>query len=160
MVTAAVREQEAGPLPAERTAARVVVGVDGSSSSVRALAWAAGEAEQRHSLLQVVSAWHPVSSAYQGTSDLATIRGRRRVLGELIVELLGTRPGIDVVVDVVRGSPAPVLLEAAEESALLVLGHRGRGGFEGLRLGSVGLHCVMHASCPVAIVKEEEQERS
>ena len=153
----AVCGHEAGPLPPERTAGRVVVGVDGSPSSIGALRWAAAEAERGDSLLQVVSAWHPVSSSSPGTSDLATIRDRRRVLGELIVELLGARPGIDVVVDVVRGSPAPVLLEAAEESALLVLGRRGRGGFDGLQLGSVGLHCVMHASCPVAIVKEQER---
>ncbi len=151
-------DQEARPREAGPLATRVVVGVDGSPSSIRALLWAADEAQQRRVLLQVVSAWQPhLLGGPEGTPDLATVRDRRRVLGGLIVERLGERPGIDVVVDVVRGSPAPVLLEAAEESALLVLGHRGRGGFEGLQLGSVGLHCVMHASCPVAIVKDQER---
>jgi len=153
MATAA--DEHAQPLWAGAAVMPVAVGVDGSPSSIEAFAWAASEAQRRGALLRVVSAWQPDRSrGSAGASDVAAVRDRRRVLGELIVETIGANPEIDVMVEVVRGSPAPVLLEAAEESALLVLGRRGRGGFPGMRLGSVGLHCVMHASCPVAIVQD------
>jgi nucleotide-binding universal stress UspA family protein len=53
----------------------------------------------------------------------------------------------------VAGGPAPVLLDAAKGADLLVLGHRGQGAFSSAVLGSVGLQCVLHATCPVTIVR-------
>ncbi|WP_420492715.1 universal stress protein [Kitasatospora camelliae] len=53
-----------------------------------------------------------------------------------------------------EGTPAWVLLAAAKEHAsLLVVGHRGLGGFEGALLGSVGQYCVQHSPCPVVVVR-------
>lgn len=51
------------------------------------------------------------------------------------------------------GSPGKVLVEQARRADALVLGHRGRGAFASVLLGSVGLHCVLHATCPVTIVR-------
>jgi nucleotide-binding universal stress UspA family protein len=51
-----------------------------------------------------------------------------------------------------EGQPAEVLVEAAEDADLLVVGSRGLGGFRGLLLGSVGQQCAHHARCPVVIV--------
>jgi nucleotide-binding universal stress UspA family protein len=62
-------------------------------------------------------------------------------------------PLVSVDVEAVAGGPAPVLLDAAEGADLLVLGHRGRGAFSSAVLGSVGLQCVLHATCPVTIVR-------
>ena len=46
-----------------------------------------------------------------------------------------------------------MLVEASEGADLLVLGHRGRGAVRSALLGSVGLHCVLHATCPVTVVR-------
>jgi len=62
-------------------------------------------------------------------------------------------PLVSVDVEAVAGGPAPVLRDAAEGADLLVLGHRGRGAFCSAALGSVGLQCVLHATCPVTIVR-------
>ena len=51
---------------------------------------------------------------------------------------------------------AKALIDQSRDADLLVLGHRGRGGFKSAVLGSVGLHCVLHATCPVTIVRPEK----
>ena len=53
------------------------------------------------------------------------------------------------------GPAAKALIEQAADADLLVVGHRGRGGFKSAVLGSVGLHCVLHATCPVTVVRPE-----
>jgi nucleotide-binding universal stress UspA family protein len=53
---------------------------------------------------------------------------------------------------VVQGHPAKVLIEAAANADLLVVGSRGHGGFVGALLGSVSHRCVAHATCPVVVV--------
>jgi nucleotide-binding universal stress UspA family protein len=54
---------------------------------------------------------------------------------------------------VIAGHPAQVLIDAAREAQLLVVGSRGHGGVAGALLGSVGQHCVQHATCPVVVVR-------
>ena len=54
------------------------------------------------------------------------------------------------------GPAAKALIDQSRDADLLVLGHRGRGGFKSAVLGSVGLHCVLHATCPVTIVRPEK----
>jgi nucleotide-binding universal stress UspA family protein len=59
-----------------------------------------------------------------------------------------------------RGTPASAVLVAESERAdLLVVGHRGHGGVTGVVLGSVALHCVSHAHCPVTVVRRAPQPR-
>jgi nucleotide-binding universal stress UspA family protein len=64
-----------------------------------------------------------------------------------------TSPPMPVEIDVTTGRPARVLLNAAQDADLLVLGHCGRGTPVGALLGSVGLQCVLHAPSPVTIVR-------
>jgi len=59
----------------------------------------------------------------------------------------------EVTVHVRRGRPAEVLVEVSRHAAVLVVGHRGRGALTSAVLGSVGLHCVLHARCPVTVVR-------
>ena len=66
------------------------------------------------------------------------------------------RDAVAVDVLVLTGSPANVLLEQSRDAELLVLGHRGRGGFASAMLGSVGLQCVLHGAGPVTIVRPEK----
>jgi nucleotide-binding universal stress UspA family protein len=59
---------------------------------------------------------------------------------------------VPISVVAVAGPPGATLVSESEGAALLVVGHRGRGALAGTILGSVGLHCLRHASCPVTVV--------
>jgi len=67
--------------------------------------------------------------------------------------VLGEHPTVVVETSVAEGSPGHALVEAAKGAELLVVGNRGRGGFAGALFGSVSLHCVSHAPCPVVVVR-------
>lgn len=139
---------------------RIVVGVDGSESSAQALRWAVRQARLTGSALEAVSSWeYPAYYGWGGTvldDTAADLEGNaRQMLAEAVREAAGAHPGVDIRTRVECGVPARVLLDAAEGAALLVVGSRGRGGFVGALLGSVGQHCVQHAPCPVVIVRGE-----
>jgi nucleotide-binding universal stress UspA family protein len=78
----------------------------------------------------------------------------RQMVDDVIAETTwdGTPP--EVSVDAFAGRPAEVLVDVAREADELVVGHRGRGAFGSIVLGSVGLGCVLHAACPVTVVPE------
>lgn len=132
---------------------RIVVGVDGSEGADAALAWAIGEARLRGARLEVVH-----SFTYPIMGDLPTVADADALFvqeAEAILERTVARSEVgDVEFDarVVRGSAAAVLLDAARDADLLVVGSRGRGGFAGLVLGSVSQQCAQHAPCPIVIV--------
>jgi nucleotide-binding universal stress UspA family protein len=65
---------------------------------------------------------------------------------------LPVESSVPVTTSVVQGYPARELLRAAEGADLLVVGSRGHGELSGMLLGSVSLHCVTHATCPVVVV--------
>jgi nucleotide-binding universal stress UspA family protein len=144
---------------------RVVVGVDGSPGAREALALALVGAARRGAALDVV-ATYPVTLVWTGgvpvdIPDTGAVRAdTERRVRELVDEVqreesLAGIPGIAAVAVralTVEGRPVPVLLEAAESADLLVVGSRGRGAIRSALLGSVALHCVTHASCPVVVV--------
>ena len=147
---------------------RIVVGVDGSSGSRDALACALEEAHLRGAALHVVYAWRmpfalmlpePTIAGFAPLSveDLERLEVQLReqatqLAAGQIQEVLGNDPDVDVRSEVVEGDPAEVLVEAAQGADLLVVGSRGRGGFAGLLLGSVGQQTAQHAPCPVIVV--------
>ncbi|MEQ8146095.1 universal stress protein [Streptomyces sp. OP7] len=141
---------------------RVVVGVDGSPSSRQALRWAVRQATLTGGTVRALNAWDypqyhgalgwlPPSS---GDEDELEARARED-LTRCVEETLGTRPPAEVRTEVQYGTPASVLLRAARDASLLVVGSRGLGGFAGLLLGSVAQHCAQHAACPVVVVRED-----
>jgi nucleotide-binding universal stress UspA family protein len=140
---------------------RIVVGIDGSAESKRALRWAVAEAKLRGAALRVVHAWmFPYTAAGPGLDpmlDAQVIDDVRRSAEGLVerelAELGDEAAGVDIERAVVEGAPAPTLIEAAQGSDLLVVGSRGHGGFSGLLLGSVGQQCSHHAPCPLVIVR-------
>src|SRR5580704_2974472 len=134
---------------------RIVVGVDGSPSSVEALTWAARQAALTGGPLDVLLTWHlPVGDPLASIDDDGDLLvDAERVLAQTITSVLGDSPGIEYSAEVVEASPAAALLEAAVGADLLVLGSHGRGELSGLLVGSVTQHCITHAPCPVVVVR-------
>ncbi len=139
--------------------ARVVVGVDGSESSLRALRWAAAHATMMRVPLAVVTAWNfPEHAAPLGIvaqvpwQDELLVQARAK-LDEIVTATLGAERPELVEAEVIRGNAAAVLLEEAATTDLLVVGSKGRGAFSELLLGSVSERCVRHARCPVVVIR-------
>lgn len=152
----------------------VVVGVDGSAESLRALDFALGQAAGRKVPLRVLRAWHLPAMAWgtplpgwnlvvpPGQAPGAPLgfdpeevrRAEREALDELLAARRDTHPEVDIRPEVTLDNPASMLIEAASSAQLVVVGSRGRGGFRGLLLGSVSQQVMHHARCPVAVVRE------
>jgi nucleotide-binding universal stress UspA family protein len=146
-------------------AGRVVVGVDGSDRSVRALRFAADEARVRGAVLQVVHAWTLPYLGFAGRSGALPQDAIDEVAaraGETLRDTMhrgsvdATRP--DVQMWLVEGLPHLSLLEAAGQADLLVVGSRGYGGWKGLLMGSVSAHCITQSPCPVAVVRADDAD--
>ncbi len=144
----------------------IVVGIDGSDGSKRALEWAADEARRRHVSLTLVGAWSLPAEAYGamgwtgvGPELLEDLRATtRRRLDDICAQFSAQLDGLRVERIVVEGAAAPALVEAAADADLLVVGTRGHGGFTGLLLGSVSQQCAHHSLCPVVIVPPTRRE--
>jgi nucleotide-binding universal stress UspA family protein len=141
---------------------RIVVGIDGSGSSEAALRWAIGQARLTGGPVDAVISWRiPVDFGMGGAGVIATFDWEgvaTSTLAETVGRVLGSSDGELVTQRVVMGHPAHVLLDAAEDAALLVVGSRGRGGFTGMLLGSVSQHVVARAACPVVVVRAPAAE--
>jgi nucleotide-binding universal stress UspA family protein len=141
----------------------IVVGIDGSESARFAARWAAREAELRAAAVLLVSAWELPTygfsfGAVAVSEDMmkALRRAAEDNLADATDEVRTIAKEIDVSTEVVEGNAAGVLLEAARDADLLVVGSRGLGGFRELLLGSVSQHCAHHAGCPVVIVRHPD----
>ncbi|MQA02438.1 MAG: universal stress protein [Streptosporangiales bacterium] len=133
---------------------RIVVGIDGSEPSKRALRWAVRQAELLGGRVDAVAAWE-YQDAYVWLLDTSRVRyddEANAMLTKTIEEVLGSEPVVEVRPQVRHGDPATMLLEVADGAALLVVGNRGHGAFVGAFLGSVSFRCVHHANCPVVVV--------
>jgi nucleotide-binding universal stress UspA family protein len=132
----------------------VVVGVDGSAGSRAALAFALDEGARRRCWLRVVTAFEPAS--YRGVADAEVegevVRRTREFVNEVLDRLRRDGPVVPLSIVAVAGPAGTVLVAESEGSALLVVGHSGRGLLARAAQGSVGRFCVLNASCPVTIV--------
>src|SRR5215207_9711063 len=140
---------------------QVVVGVDGSPAAREAVKFAVRDAALRGAELVAVMSveapehrWidpyavreHPAAGYLEQAEDTL-----RRILAEV-----GTT-GVPVhTVVSTEFAPAELILRSAG-AELLVVGSRGRGGFRGMVMGSVSLQCVLHAHCPVTVVRPEHR---
>ncbi|GGQ50673.1 universal stress protein [Couchioplanes azureus] len=137
----------------------IVVGVDGSPGSRKALNWAAAEAADHGADLVVVNVWEhtllppagnvSVSERYVPDPSQRTAED----LVQVIKEELGEQPPVLVKPQVKQGRAAKVLIDESAGADLLVVGKRGHGGFAGLVLGSVSQHVAAYANCPVTVVR-------
>ncbi len=141
---------------ADVTASPVVVGVDGSTSSLEAVEWAGNYAATTGTPVKLVAAWDwpnsygwpvPVPDSYSPSADAD------RVLAAASARLLEHHPSLSVTTVTVQGHPAHVLVDASKEAALLVVGCRGHSQLAGIFIGSVSEHCAARAHCPVVVVR-------
>ncbi len=141
----------------------IVVGVDGSGHSRRALEWALKEAALRQAPLTVLTVHQAITgysggiSSYPEDAEL-TEKAREAAQAETDKVLAGLDgPGPEsVTVTAVHGFPVEELIKAASDADIIVLGSRGAGGFTRLLMGSVAGQVAQHATCPVLIVPPEE----
>jgi nucleotide-binding universal stress UspA family protein len=138
----------------------VVVGVDGSPESVAALRWAARYATATGARVRALLAWHypgavggpPPGMAPETVHD-QTEAQMHATLDAAIATAYQGQEAAAVEKGTVYGHPAQALVEASREADLLVVGHQGHGGFTGMLVGSVSIHCVTGAFCPVVVVR-------
>jgi nucleotide-binding universal stress UspA family protein len=136
---------------------RIVVGVDGSDSSKAALRWAIRQAKLTGESVDAVTAWHyPAAYGWApGADDAVDLEtSAKNVLAEAFAEVSALEPEVRVRPVVAEGLAAEVLLRTARGADLLVVGSRGHGGLASALLGSVSLYCVLHAHCPVLVLRD------
>jgi nucleotide-binding universal stress UspA family protein len=140
---------------------KIVVGIDGSEASRKALRWAVHEAKVREAALLVVHTWPAPHVALGPNPRMGPLpdvhEAERRIADDLVereLEATGARAArIEIDREVVEGSPARTLLDAAEGADLLVLGSSRHGALAGVVLGAVGQQCIRYAPCPIVIVR-------
>jgi len=133
---------------------RIVVGVDGLSSS-EAVRFGVEEAALRGASVLVVSTWqYPVLGTRPTSPEAAELleSGARALLEEAIAACRTTHPQVRLDTLVRMGHPAEVLAEQARSADLVVVGSRGRGGFATLMLGSVAISVLHRVAGPVLVV--------
>ncbi|EST26129.1 MULTISPECIES: universal stress protein [Streptomyces] len=139
---------------------RIVVGVDGSASSVKALHWAVRQAGLTGDTVEAAIGWEYPASAWATMApgippefDPEQLAGQ--ILDETLESALGKEGAAAVDRQVVGAPAAQALLDRAEGAVLLVVGDRGYSGFKAALLGSVSLHVTQHATVPVVVVRGE-----
>lgn len=142
------------------TIPRIVAGVDGSPSSLAALQWAVRQAGLTGGSVQAVIAWQfPAAVGGYAWAPVAVLESTdyeeiaQKVVADAIAAVDPAGRDVPISTLVREGNAAQVLIDAAADADLLVVGSRGHGGFAGALLGSVSQHCVHHAPCPVAVIR-------
>lgn len=149
--------------PAGTARASILVGVDGSESSVAAVRLAAELGEKLDVDVHALGVWnYPTllyGNYYYPESDITPEEDARRVVDAALHTAFGTEVPNRVTGGIQKGRPAEVLVERSKDATMLVLGTRGLGGFAGLLLGSVSAECTAHAHCPVLVVHADGRRR-
>ena len=141
---------------------RIVVGVDGSDESKKALHWAAEAARLRKGALEIVTVYSPpfVPRGVMNAGQIEEILNAPvHEAEQLLQKFAGEVEGVETVrtYAVANANPAHALIRHSREAAMLVVSARGLGAFRRLVLGSVSQQVAQHAECPVVIIRPEEE---
>ena len=139
----------------------VVAGLDGSDSALRAVKWAAVEAERRGAVLRIVHAELPLPADAPDLTGMARTALHDEAMAwvrKATTVAQEVAPAVEVDVHVQVATAAWLLERESRTAALVVVGSRGLGGFTGLLLGSVAVALASHAKCPVVVVRGEGNE--
>lgn len=148
------------------TPQRIVVGIDGSPAAARAAEWAAHTATRRGAGLHLLHALN-----LTGTASLLSrlpfeeyrqnqTKQAESLLDELRTELLRSHPRLSISTEISSDEATETLVAATYHAALTVVGTRGRGGFPGLAIGSVGLRLAAHCHGPIVLVPGRDAARN
>lgn len=133
----------------------IVVGLDGSAASDRALEWALQEGQRRGWTVEVVTAFG--HNTHGGLDETTVTRHSREAAEKAQVEQIDRvaepyRDEVTLAVDVLEGPPVKRLIEAAQHARLLVVGSHGYGRIRTILVGSVAAGCIRNATCPVVVL--------
>jgi nucleotide-binding universal stress UspA family protein len=138
----------------------VVVGIDGSTESIAALGWASRYAAATGAKVRAVHAWHypeAFGMALEGRAPQSVTakveQGLRDELAKAVAQVYPDPAGAGLETALRYGHPVEVLIDESENADLLVVGHHGHHAFTGMLVGSVSIHCVTSAACPVVVVR-------
>jgi nucleotide-binding universal stress UspA family protein len=144
-----------GPVPHDAPLKRIVVGIDGHEESKTAVHWACALAVATGAALEVIHAWeypYRTKDAVFGSPQVDMQRDATEFTEALVAGLSDDDRAAISATHVLEGLTADVLIDAAKDADLIVVGSRGRGGVRSLLLGSVSRKVVQHATCSVAVV--------
>lgn len=132
---------------------RIVVGVDGSPTSLDALEWAVREARLRRATLEIVhtSLFRQVALELDAFAKCKELE--RSILDAAVAKARAMAPEINVRGRITDPPAGESLVDVSKDADLLVVGSRGLGHLKKFTLGSVSQDCVHHAQCPVAIIR-------
>ena len=144
----------------------IVVGVDGSPASAKALKWASNYAEHVGHNLKIVTTWDAeyvavAIAAFGGDAPSDdSIESRHALAASLqtksIADVFGdTQLPSWVSLELIEGRASDALVRASDGAELLVVGTRGHGHIADMVLGSVSTYCVLHAHCPVTVIRAD-----
>lgn len=139
---------------------RIVVGVDGSEASRLAVQWARDEAVLRKATLELVHVY-AATVLPEGTASPsqveALLEAAESASAKLLADTAAEVDGVPVEMHAIHEtSPSYALIEHAADAAMLVVSARGLGPFRRLLLGSVSQQVVLHARCPVVVIRPQE----
>ena len=144
----------------------ILIGLDGSESSLNALDYAAHLAKHDKAKLHVVTAVEPLPPlAYEGAGGAPAYmpqyqddlhNGLEKMQKEKLAILKKDYPDLDIKADVIDGRPAHVIRDATGNADLIVIGHRGHGGILSWVLGSVAKEIVDGCTVPVLVIKNKD----
>jgi nucleotide-binding universal stress UspA family protein len=134
---------------------QIVVGIDGSEASERALRWAASEARARGGTVQAITAWHWDGSGtfFVAATSPADERNRaQQILDETVTKVSAEFTDVVIAGELLQETPGRALTHAAATADVLVLGSHGHSRLHHAVLGSVSEECVRRATCPVVVL--------
>jgi nucleotide-binding universal stress UspA family protein len=142
---------------------RIVVGVDGSEPSLKAVRWASRQAAMTGANLEAVMAWEPPGAyGWLGLpglpEDVDFQEPAARALNEALSAVLRPDEVKAVTQTVVMANAGQAILDRAAGAELVVVGARGYGTFRSTLLGSVSHTVTLHAPCPVVVVRGEVEQ--
>ena len=151
---------EATTVDRDDTDRRIVVGIDGSDGSLKALEWAAEQCRFTGGPLRAGIVWkYPIMYAYPVVwpDDVVFEADALHLLEDSVEKVLGSDAIGKIDLGVAEGHPSLVLCEESHGASLIVVGSRGHGEFAGMLLGSVSEFLATHAACPVVIVRDSNK---